>query len=318
MPDIYYIILDGYANSSTLEEFFNYDNQEFIENLRRKGFYVASESRSNYIDSIVSLPSSLNMLFVHRTGMESWKSFGDMLENNRVIQALQRIGFRYIHFASPWEPTRSNRHANIIYRTSLVDREFNMLVLESTPLRPFFFFLLGQRKRDRILSTFERLADIPDMKGPIFTFAHLLTPHPPYVFGRKGEKITRALLSTEWEPKERYLDELIFLNKKLTVLVEQLLSKSKNPPIIILQGDHGPWFSDSSFKHKSGILNAYYFPGDGKDALYRSITPVNSFRVIFNHYFNTNLALLPDETYASDFNVDRYTFFDVTDQVRDD
>ena len=49
--DIYYIIVDGYASSSTLEEIYGYDNHEFTDYLTERGFYVASESRSNYAKS---------------------------------------------------------------------------------------------------------------------------------------------------------------------------------------------------------------------------------------------------------------------------
>ena len=64
-PDIYYLILDGYANSSTLKEVYGYDNQGFEDYLEEKGFKVASESRSNYAITALSLASSLNMEYIN-------------------------------------------------------------------------------------------------------------------------------------------------------------------------------------------------------------------------------------------------------------
>jgi hypothetical protein len=46
------------------------------------------------------------------------------------------------------------------------------------------------------------------------------------------------------------------------------------------------------------ILNAYYFPGIGKEKLYTTITPVNSFRLLLNLYFDAQLPLLPDDSYV--------------------
>ena len=47
-----------------------------------------------------------------------------------------------------------------------------------------------------------------------------------------------------------------------------------------------------------GILNAYYFPSETqKQALYKNITPVNSFRILLNNYFDTNYELLEDTNY---------------------
>ena len=58
-PDIYYIILDAYAGADMLEEFYDFNNSEFINYLITQGFYVASKSRSNYIPTGNSLASSL-------------------------------------------------------------------------------------------------------------------------------------------------------------------------------------------------------------------------------------------------------------------
>ncbi len=48
------------------------------------------------------------------------------------------------------------------------------------------------------------------------------------------------------------------------------------------------------------ILNAYYLPGFDQSKLYKSVSPVNSFRLVFNHYFGTKYPLLEDETFLYD------------------
>jgi len=100
-----------------------------------------------------------------------------------------------------------------------------------------------------------------------------------------------------WQPlgyEEGYVGQLIFINKKVETLVDEILSKSDVPPIVILQGDHGiRWGKGRGID----ILNAYYLPGKDNQLLYESITPVNSFRIIFNLYFGTNYDLLEDEGY---------------------
>ena len=57
-PDVYYIILDGYMSSSSLKEFLNYDNQEFVSYLTNKGFDVNHKSYSNYPSSVPSVIST--------------------------------------------------------------------------------------------------------------------------------------------------------------------------------------------------------------------------------------------------------------------
>ena len=86
------------------------------------------------------------------------------------------------------------------------------------------------------------------------------------------------------------------INDKVIDLVYsiQMLDPSA---VIIIQGDHGIFASyckdkDNLYK----ILNAYYFPDRDYSLLYQKITPVNSFRVIFNKYFNAEMKLLEDIT----------------------
>ena len=49
--------------------------------------------------------------------------------------------------------------------------------------------------------------------------------------------------------------------------------------------------------NRMSIFNAYYFPND--DFLYDDITPVNSFRVLFDSHFQTNYGLLEDRVFFS-------------------
>jgi len=157
------------------------------------------------------------------------------------------------------------------------------------------------------------------VEGPRFVFAHILVPHPPFLFGPAGEPLDTdpGFQPRDWS--RYYLGQLEFVNKKVEVLVEQLLSEAEIPPIIILQADHGsrlgagpPERIHSEFH---GILNAYYLPDDGQDLLYDSITPVNTFRLIFNLYFDAGYDLLEDRMYFSRLNRP-YDFLDVTDSLR--
>ena len=63
------------------------------------------------------------------------------------------------------------------------------------------------------------------------------------------------------------------------------------------------------------ILNAYYFPDGDYTALYDDITPVNTFRVVFNEYFRAGYRLLEDRCYFSTWHAP-YALVDVTDRVR--
>ena len=337
LPDIYYIILDRYANESILKEVFNFDNSEFIDYLTNKGFYVASQSRSNYLITTHSLSSSLNMRYINYLS-EKLKGPPDnmlpmhaMLKDYKVWRFLKSKGYKFVHFGSWWPPTYKNKFAdlninlywppnfiNVLYRTTMLYPILNKLGY------PHNF-----TQWKRIIYKFDKLAEIPSIKEPTFVFAHMLIPHFPYVFDRYGNFLSEEMVAKR-NNKENYIDQLIFTNKKVEGLIDKLISNSEVPPIIILQADEGPYphryrrsrlnfnweqASKANLRQKMGILNAYYLPHINQNVLYASITPVNSFRLIFNHYFNTHFELLPDKCYAFVDEKHPYTFFEVTESV---
>ena len=324
-PDIYYIILDGYASSITLKELFGYDNYEFTDYLTEKGFYIASESRSNYLFTYLSLASSLNMEYINylrdKVGEESKDVTipTQMIKDNKVMRYLKAQGYKFIHFSSSWGPTNGNNYADLDIHSRNIS-EFSEMLILMTMLYPFVRNFIESRRKE-LLDTFQKLAEVPKIEGPKFIFAHILAPHPPYIFGRNGERIYTESTMSNWKPKWQYLDQLIFVNKKVKVLVEKILAQTEILPIIILQADHGVPFSGNQpsekvFKEKMRIFNAYYLPNISKDLLYDSMTPVNTFRFVFKHYFNADYDLLDDRCYFSDADKSFYKFIDITDKIK--
>jgi len=82
-PDIYYIIFDGYTNSDVLEKYFGYDNQDLLSFLNQNGFYIPSNSFSNYAKSNLSIPSSLNMM--HMTFLQDAAESNDEVQLNDLL-----------------------------------------------------------------------------------------------------------------------------------------------------------------------------------------------------------------------------------------
>lgn len=331
LPDIYYIILDAYAASTTLKEFYDFDNQAFTDYLAEKGFYVASESRINFFQTYLSLASSLNMEYINylsdTLGAESKDRTvpRQMIRDSEVMLFLKSKGYQYIQFVSgSFGVTPCSKYADLVNQCGKRVDEFSAIVMQTTLLRLFEGTLIEGPSRERILCTFSELAEVPEIEGPNFVFAHILCPHPPFLFDADGSPTKDA---TGWGDSAKYLNQLVFVNKKVEVLVDSILSKSVIPPIIILQADHGPLLTfdvrkvdDPTQARLRGfmrIFNAYYLPAGGHDLLYPSITPVNTFRLILDFYFGMDYGLLNDESYHSGYQKP-YSFVNVTEKVKYD
>ena len=354
LPDIYYIIFDRYACAGTLKDIYGFDNKDIINYLSGKGFYIASQSNANYLKTAHSLASSLNMEYINflsekmKRSPDDWIPLYTMLQDHKVQHFLKSKGYTYIQIGSYYMPTRENKYAdkNINYN---LPNYFLYLLYQGTVLYPFLSSLDITRFKDErrlhyetTIWQFEAIANIPfkKEKKPVFVFAHMLIPHRPFVFDKNGIFQEKKFVATrndnleqkEKEQDERYLKLVKFANKKMIEMIDKLLSRSETPPIIIIQADEGPlpiryfvygdefnWkkqATDRELKQKYGILNAYYLPGIDKKNLYPSITPVNSFRLVFNLYFKTQFKLLPDENYAHEDDKHLYSFFRITDKLK--
>jgi hypothetical protein len=319
-PDIYYLILDRYPGSEATRAVLDLDNREFLDWLRSQGFYVAEKSRTNYPRTCLSLASSLNLVYLTDLARQMGKTSGDetptyeMLRNSTVLRFLKARGYRYVHTGSWWEPTRTNPQADVDLGAPFVRlSQFSRLFLDTTLVRPFLAYLRLvpdriSKHRDTTLYQLKKLEGVPAIKGPKFVFAHLLLPHPPWVFGPTGEPLDQGQMVGG---VGRCLDQIEYTNKQVRALIANILTHSERPPIILLQADEGmehlsrgaPKRPNRSAKlraaslHHLSILNAYYLPGVAHPDLYPTISPVNSFRLVFNRYFGTHLARLPDESW---------------------
>jgi hypothetical protein len=349
-PDVYYIIMDEYAPLGTLERFYDYDNSDFIKFLEERGFYVTKNSHSNYAQSATSISSALNMKYLNNlpavVGNESkdQRFLYQMLDNNLVMRNFKSAGYQVYNFDSGAWSTRSLNIAdeNLCSKNQAADFRTLYQVKQTSILRALDIFIkeptsriFHQEHRDRILCQFGEITEIKQRtEKPIFVFMHVLSPHDPFVFGPNGEEVdykftfgpgvitpfepTFDLALTSSEKIKAYRDQVIYLSKILRQTVDKLLENSDNPPIIIIQSDTGPdlSFSDitkeGSYVGRMSIFNAYYFPNKEYNLLYNDITPVNSFRVVFDSQFQTNYGLLEDKVFFSTYEKP-YTFIEITD-----
>ena len=315
-PDIYYIILDGYGRSDILKNEYGYDNSDFLNALRSMGFYIAECSQSNYAQTQMSLASSMNFNYIDAlsdrfvAGTDDRTGLDALIQHGVVRESLEQAGYQTVAFATGFLATEL-RDADYFFgpehaRGQL--NEFEYLLMETTLARllqdgnRFGMQASGSELfRERTLFALDQLDELAYIQEPKFVFVHLIVPHPPYVFGPTGGPVEPAEAGTTrtQEGAAHYRDQVIYINGRMMEIVPALIENSTTPPIILIQGDHGPTVA-SSPRSRMSNLSAYFLPG--RDAfLYSTITPVNSFRVIFNEYFGQNLELLEDVSLYSDY-----------------
>jgi hypothetical protein len=318
LPDVYYIILDTYGRSDWLKQYAGFDNSFFIEGLEKQGFYVAKCSQSNYAQTALSLSSSLNYNYLNKIGLDLAAAkredvIAPFIKHNAVVDHMRQMGYKIVAFKTGYDFSTID-DADILYpapESGISDFELTLLrstvlvLLDDAGMLQAIYPTAAQNRRDMVLQQFKTLKNMPSVPGPKFIFAHLLVPHWPFIFGPNGESliatdfIETARGVTDKDYFDGYRGQAIFTSKQMLDVVSEILRKSDPAPIIIIQGDHGP--NHAGQEARMGILNAYYFPEGKTSNLYPTITPVNSFPVVFNTFFSADFKLLPDISYNSTY-----------------
>ncbi len=317
-PDVYFFILDSYGRSDLLYSAYGFDNSEFVSELEKRNFFVAKCSQSNYVRTEISLGSSLNMQYLQ--GLDETftpksttrRVLWDSLKHSAVRYNFENMGYETVTFETgfAWLDLNDTDHFMRLPPISSGGMtDFEGLFLRTTAARyaqdlglvdPDY--LLGVGFRDRFKFVFNNMDEVAKIEQPTFTYVHIISPHPPFVFDPQGNPTYPPDFWNEqrqYPPdlyQKGYVNQLQYLNKNMLEAIDTIVANSETPPIIIIQGDHGPWLQPKDKRFWN--LTAINFP-DHQDTLYSTITPVNIFRLVFNTYFGGKYDILEDVSYFS-------------------
>lgn len=345
-PDIYFIILDGYARSDILQGLYDFDNSNFTNFLFDKGFTIPENNHSNYSRTTLSIPSILNMQYVHTIypNVEQWPYWwlmSPLIQNSQVITALEEAGYLIATASGGWEIT-DLAHADLIIRSVPVQiNDFEKILLQRSLIGRLGLHterLVGgysfASQRKAILNQFESISDMTQIDETKFVFLHILSPHPPFIFGKNGEEIIPSygffggdasdFPGSADDYKSGYIQQLQYVNQKTEEAIQSILTQSDEPPIIVIISDHGPGlFTDfnspdnSCIKERLSNFAAFYFPNVDNDLVPSDITSVNIFRFIFDQYFGTSYGLLENAYYFPQDDVYLYRYTDVAARLEE-
>jgi len=334
-PDIYYIIVDGYTRQDALLDRFKYDNSEFLNALSGRGFFIPECAYSNYSYTSLSLASSLNMNYVEALGVDTSKrnsgkndplGLQNLIHHSAVRQELSQLGYSFYTFKG-FSPVLDITDADYYFdvfeddnqTTTIASLSFEHMYVKTTFIRVFVEYFAASKESDlwsilppsakmlldpdilefssrsykwyrQHVYTFDTLKEIAEMPGRKFVYAHVYATHQPYVFNSEG-----GFLWPVNEDNFNYIPAVEYTNGRMLEVIDAIKEKSETPPIIIIQADHGMF----SGLDRNKILFAIDIPGK-QDLLYKSITPVNIFRVVLSSTFGLDYELLPDELYNLD------------------
>lgn len=268
-PDIYYILLEDYANQTTLKSQLNFDNSNFLDQLATEGFYNSPGALSNYPYTVNSVASTFNANYLSdminkfsSSGNQTLVPYFSTVKNSPVISQLKSMGYSY-HLLGDWYETSNS--------SPLADRSYvqdNQIVFmnhaytlnDFTDLRVqknIFWYLfqagvkigsyrvLGYNSQDDISMVKSQLAQLHSLAaqpaGGRLIFAQILAPHNEFYFNADGS------LNNNPDPNNlgksvaaKYTGEIQYMNSQIQSLVTQIKKNSGGKANIVIQSDEGP------------------------------------------------------------------------------
>src|SRR5436190_7093366 len=315
LPDIYHILFDSYTNYPVMKEYWGYDN-DIYSYLNSNGFYTIDSTISNYKSTPFSISSILNLEYlkgVDQFLVSTSSNFflgQKIYKDNALYKFLKKSNYKFSIFT---QLEKKDMMLGLGF-LGVQDQTYwlRTQTLERLYLNPWSLNKLKGNSNTQPASVIESMENfsrynneaidhiLNDCKktpqnSPIFSFTHIMLPHDPYVHDENGNIIKSA--GPGGINMQGYLSQLKYSNKIIRQIIDCLLSDTSRNKIIILQGDHGyRHFSNAPLAKQYGALNAFYFYNKDYSGLYKTMSNVNTYRIVINKFFNDNLPLLEDKT----------------------
>jgi len=314
-PDIYYIISDAYTSTKNLAKYYDYSNKPFEENLRNKGFVIIPDSRSNYVYTAFSVGSILNMDYIENvdtTGKTLDRAYLQALKlvyHNRLFQFLKKENYLILNHSifdfdshpstirniDFWDIRRTLDQYNLLFKLNYDIGYHLPLKAKKFMNRNAFNVKWSENTKRHDLTVYQHLVQSAKLKSsqPKFVYAHFLRPHPPFLHDSLGN-----VLMEDVEEKKGYVHQVAYINQMLKKITDSILTYAQRPLAIIIQGDHGYSYEQSIRKSTMfSNFHTIFYSNKDNSLINDSITNVNTFRILLNTFFKSDMKILPDRFY---------------------
>lgn len=317
-PNIYFILLDGYAGNESLKQYFHFDNHEMIERLQQKGFYVADSFHSNYNITAGSMNSLLNMQYINLPVYAPYNQYSFYLKSmsatkqSNLLNAFRMLGYRVNNLSifdfdhigkgqelSAWQKADELIDAPMFHHKLKHDLGW---MLYTGRFKTDYFYNKEVLKQFHLnQSLIEKTITLSTQKStsPHFTYTHLLLPHEPYFADSAGH-----LYNDEEASKigndEKYLSYLKYANTQIIKMADSIRLYDSSSLIVFLS-DHG--YRDYPIEKREFIYNNFFairLPQTDTIKLKSIKSSINIFPFILNEVFSQNLPYEQDRQYFID------------------
>lgn len=340
LPDLYIIMPDKYSGSEFLEREYGLDHSTTEDSLRALGFVLPRYAHANYAHTRLALTAFLEGAYPlvpeDKASTLKYDELPTRAQESSLWTELAARGYRVVFFPTTFGPTSDAVGAHLkLSSDRAAEAEFaatwrfhspigsieavvcGVIQCQLAPAAPFAVEPIAANEWK-----LRTLATLPDSAGPIAAFMHLMTPHEPFLYaddcspGDGWTHIPEQESRNMGKLRRYYGAQVRCLDKLLLATVTDIIERSPQPPVIIIQSDHGRGrvtddvllsasmgLTDTlgaQLAERFSLFAAYRFPG-ADSLVYDGITPVNVMPMLRHVLFGAPLQRIPDRSFSSPY-----------------
>jgi hypothetical protein len=277
IPDVVVLLLDAHGREDILADMYGEDVSGFLGELRDRGFYVSPRSRSNYMNTQLTLASMFNMTHVSEINLPPQTdstynvALRASLDRNRAFAALRSAGYQ-VGAVSPGYEGVALRSADVFLEGSQAS-ELEAVLIANSGLRHAVFDRTGGPVNDR----------------PIVVTGR----------GTPSERSPAELDATA----DRYAAQLAYVDGLAIDALDEVIAGIPADAVIIVMGDHGPdayidWDHLETTPTLERFATLFAARTPGFDRLFGDApTPVNLIPTLLNTYAGMDLPIHSDHAF---------------------
>lgn len=309
-PNIYCMIFDEYAGPENLDYYYDFDNADFVDNMKQMNFNCSADSYTmESVDTWTCIPNLLNMNYVVSDNMTQAGRLEYM--DAYIYDVVEYLGYD-INTASFPEFLYEDRSKESYSGNSVYEDTAGYFVLENSIfLRPYLKYkeykTTGQNKTElnygekmqAAMNCFKDFSKLSNGIKPQFNLAYFSAPHIGFYYREDGT-INTLEEQINWEDHYYYLEYLKWANHRIEEMTSEIIEKDPDSIIIILS-DHGARYvrhgkelgydvEGLDEEYEKNIINMVYYKGEAFDI--EGLSGINTLRKILNEQFGANLEML--------------------------
>jgi hypothetical protein len=282
-PSIWVVVLDAHASPAALRDLHDVDVSTAVSDLESLGFRVWDDARSNYSQTLVSIPSLLSGEIWEPAEVEA--AYASFLAGTRgdtaLVGALRDSGMTTRMVPTNWSRNQCGALIDECLDDPRYDEHWYALV-RSTPLPDLFPAILTHPWPPGGIRTLDVLAEV-GASNRHFTFVHTLASHPPPVLDGRCRRTSA---------RDGELDEQLECTHD--VLAGALESIDLTTDVVIVTADPGyesgnisaepAQWTDAMARDRFSAFTAISTPGGCAEALPERLSGAQIMPLVLNCY----------------------------------